>query len=518
MNLTIGPQTRRWPIETNIASLNSDQLRTNLATALGKNLDFIQANVLTTNATFSPTTISWLFDDASDPAALPLAARWEAENQILIFSRPTIFRRNAWLDSGVIAGKLNADEVEFRSELYCHGLRVGDDFGMNEARFAGEVNFIYVSIGHDLGVKNSLFKNFDATGMNVGGSLLLDGAQFSEGARFDEVTVGKALKGQYVRFENRDKLTEFRGLKVDGFVDLLRAQFSGPVNFILSHIKGNFQAAGATFDDDHSFLELQSITHDSFTFNTDFGSMQVDGFAIFENARFARSVSFRNAQFGNFYLDGTHWPEPDILMTYTNDPTTNDLLRLEGMDFQTVRDVTSGHFLHTPAQLKESQVNLLAMFKNRSPYSFDIYAKLESYFRREGAPTLADQVFVNAKEREGSEARGLARLANKVLDITVGYGRKPWKAVVWSLLVIGMWAVFCRWWMVKKSSSRRIPGWGLVLFYSLGTFLPIIDLKTAELLEFRTGKEWFRYLIAVEKILGYILVPLWTLALAGLVR
>ena len=561
MGLTVGPHTRRWPMETNIVSLDLDQLRAKLKTALDKDLDYIQINVLTTNATYSVEPVRWLFNgvrDTNHPAARPLFARWSlsmtnqiigtnltlttnqaglvnqtittnqivetipivAPNQTVTFSQPTIFRQGVWLNSAVIGGKLDAGEVEFHGELYCHGLKVGDDLVMNDARFEGPANFIYATITHDFGLQNSVFHNFDATGMSIGGSLIIDGARFSEGARFDEVSVGKAFKGQYVRFENRNALAEFRGLKVDGFVDLLRAQFSGPANFILSHIKGNFQAHGATFEDDHSFQELQTVTRDSFTFNTDFGSMTVDGFAIFENALFARSVSFRNAQFGNFYLDGTHWPDAGILMSYTNDPTTNDLLRLEGMDFQTVRDVTSGHFLHTPAQLKESQINLLAMFKNRSPYSFDIYAKLESYFRREGAPALADEVFVHAKKREGIETRSLslAWFANKFLDVTVGYGRKPLRAFVESLAVIGLWAVLCRFYMVKKKSPGQRPDWGLVLFFSLGTFLPITDLGTKDLLDCRHGKEWFRYWIALEKILGYILVPLWTLALAGLVR
>ena len=541
--------TIRNILETNVLATNKNlsvvsntfiaikkMLEANLANTLmtSSNLEFIQANVLTPSATNSAVSVCWWFDNTNNPASL-LVAKWDAgnqtthsnemthtiqTNQIVTFSQPTIFRQGVWLDRAMIAGKLDAGEVGFRDGLYAHGLKVGDDLVMSEARFDAAANFIYAQIGHDFALQNSSFNNFDATGMGVGGSLIIDGGRFSNGARFEEVSVGKAFKGQHVRFENRNALAEFRGLKVDGSVDFLRAQFAGPANFILSHIKGNFQAHGATFEDDHSFQELQRITRDSFTFNTDFGSMQVDGFAIFENVLFARSVSFRNAQFGNFYLDGTHWPEPGILANYTDDPGTNDLLRLEGMDFQTVRDVTSGHFLHTPAQLKESQLNLLAMFKNRSPYSFDIYAKLESFFRREGAPALADEVFVHAKKREGIETRSLslAWFANKFLDVTVGYGRKPLRAFVESLAVIGLWAVLCRFYMVKKKSPGQRPDWGLVLFFSLGTFLPITDLGTKDLLDCRHGQEWFRYWIALEKILGYILVPLWTLALAGLVR
>jgi hypothetical protein len=514
--------------EPDSGSLDLNYVGTNLAAFPCKNLVFIGTNVFTSGATNRPTTVRWLFDNANDPASLPLAALWDAgsltnpTDQTVTFFEPTVFRKGASLDQAVISGKLDAGGVEFRQGLYSQSLKVGDDIVMTGARFDADANFVYAQIGHDFALQESLFDaNFNSYGMSVGGSLMVDHARFRAGASFEAVSAGKAFRGQYVRFENRSALAEFRGLKVDGEVDFLRAQFAGPANFILSQIKGNFQAQGATFEDDHTFLELKNLpglNDDTYTFNTDFGSMEVDGFAIFENVLFARSVSFRNARFGNLYLDGVRWPEQNFLTNYIDDPKTNDLLRLEGMSFTTIRDITSDHFLHTRAQLEESQKNLLAMFTSRSPYSFDIYAQLESFFQREGAPDLADEVFINAKEREGKEATGLAKLANTLLDWTVGYGRKPWKAFIESLACILICAAFCKGCMVKKISPVQPPSWPLAFFFSLGAFLPFIELGTKELLDFRKKREWFCYLIAVEKILGYILVPLWTLALSGLLR
>ena len=519
MNLTVGPLTGRWKLMPNTGALDLDSVRAQLAPALGTDPEFVREQVLTTAASNSTVAIRWLFENPTNPSALPLVAKWVRGSPMVRFYQPAIFRKQVSLDRATIAGKLDAWEVDFRGELYAHSLKVGDDSVMGYARFNGAANFIYAQIGHDFQLRNSTFQYFDASGMTVGGSLIIDEARFRNIARFKEVTVGIAFRGQYVRFENRGAPADFSGLKVDGLVDFQRAQFAGPANFILAKIKGNFQAQGATFEDNHPFQKLQILTGDSFTFNTDFGSMAVDGFAIFENVIFARSVSFRNARFGNLYLDGTRWPAASILMTYTNDPGTNDLLRLEGMDFQTIRDVSSGHFLHTQAQLEESQKNLLTMFAQRSPYSFDIYAKLENYFQREGAPVLADQVYVNAKEREGKEATSYpAKLANAFLRWTVGYGRNPLLAFGESFVFILVWGLLCQRCMVKKTPHRGAPGFGLALFFSLNTFLPIIDLGAGDLLEYRHGKEWFHYLIALEKILGYILVPLWTMALTGLIK
>jgi hypothetical protein len=517
MGLTFGPLTNRWQLATNSELLDLNSVRAEMAAALGTNAEFVRQHLLTTNAVCALESVCWRFDNPANSASRPLLARRLRDSGVNFF-QPTVFRSVAWLNGANIGGKLDAYEVEFQT-LGGHSLKVGDDLLMCDTHFQDAASFIFAQSGHDFSLNGSTFKrSFDCSGMNVGGSLILDGARFADRANFDVVSVGTDFKGQYVRFENRDRLAEFRGLQVAGMVDFCRAQFKGPANFILAHIKGNFQAPGATFEDNHSFQQLQALTGSSFTFNTDFGSMQVDGFAIFENVLFARSVSFRNARFANLYLDGTRWPAAGILMTYTNDPKPNEMLRLEGMDFETIRDVASGHFLHTQAQLEESQTNLLAMLANRSPYSFDIYAKLESYFQREGAPDRADEVFINAKEREGHEATGLASLTNFFLDWTVGYGRQPWKAFVESLALILIWGALCHRCMIRKTPHQRSPHLGLALFYSLNTFLPIIDLGASDLLEYRPGKEWFHYLIALEKILGYILVPLWTMALTGLIK
>jgi hypothetical protein len=429
---------------------------------------------------------------------------------------------------------------------------VGDDLLMNSVRLDGTANFTYAQIGHDFQASGGSFRTFQAFGMNVGGSLLLDHARFRTNytiVSFAEVSVGMDFKGRFTRFEDTNAPVDFGGLTVNGFVDLQRAQFKGPASFILAHIKGDFDAPGATFEDARDFTSLESLGKRAgynSTFNADFGSMQVDGFAVFENVLFDRSVSFRNAHFSNLYLDGTHWPDINVLMSYTNsEPTSNNLLRLEAVDFTAIRDISSSQFRHTKAQLKESESNLVTMFGNLSPYSFDTYDKLENFFQREGAPGLADEVFINAKQREGADAtHWRARLLNKLLFLTVGYGRQPSKAFWESLGVVIGYGVFYCFFMKSQNAhhqhktktrgkkpphhrksytraafarlfSRRFP---LALFFSLGTFLPIIDLGAKDIFDVKSHKAWIRYLIAFEQILGFILVPLWTIALSGLIK
>jgi hypothetical protein len=305
---------------------------------------------------------------------------------------------------------------------------------------------------------------------------------------------------------------------VDGSIQLRGAEFAAPVNFILAKINGNFEAQNSTFEDDRSFEDLEHVTQDSFTFNTDFGSMTVDGFAIFENACFARSVSFRNGAYGNLYFDGVQWPDATYMRNYyTNEPFSTNLLRLEGISFRTIRDITTGPFFHSRQQLKESQANLVTLLQNYTPYSFDIYAKLEAYFRGEGERSLANQVFISAKKREGAEAGPWGRFVNRFLRYTIMYGKWPWLAFGESLIVVILLSLLCEACMLKKDTHTP-PSFPLSFLYSLGNCLPLVDLKTADLLEIKPGQDWFRYLLAFAKMLGYILVPLWAVAWAGLVR
>ena len=419
------------------------------------------------------------------------------------------------LNGAVIGGKLDTPAAEFLGVVDCTGLKVGSDILMSNARFDSSPYFRHAQTGHDFDLTKSLFNaDFDCSAMNVGGSLIINEARFGGKASFQQVLVGDAFLGSGSRFENEERMTDFSGLKVSGLADFSMAQFAGPVSFILAQIGGNLNCQGTRFEDAHNFEELSNITCNASTFNTDFGSMEVDGFAIFYNAYFGRSVSFRNARLENLYFDGVQWPETN----YTTNPSNSTLLRVESLDFQTIRDITGDRFDHTPQQLVESESNLVCMLRERSPYSFDVYSKLEDYFLREGEPGLADKVFIEAKRREGEEASGFgAKFVNKVLYLTVGYGRLPWLAFFESCGCVMILSVLCCFCMEDKKHKQQ-PGIAISMLYSLDKFLPIIDLNTGDLLDFKKNREWFRYALAFGRILGYVLVPLWTISLAGLIK
>jgi len=255
--------------------------------------------------------------------------------------------------------------------------------------------------------------------------------------------------------------------------------------------------------------------------------VKVDGFAFFYRAIFAGRVSFRNASFENLYLDSAKWP------AYTpGGPPMSNSVRLEGMSYRRIRSITNEEFRFSREQLDESWRNLKQMLKEHTPYTFDVYDSLERYFRQEGEADIADEVFIEGKEQERKQV--LERYSRSwclslFLDWTVGFGRRPMKAAYWSagFITVGF-LFFCKF-MKRKGNSTQTPhqtghwrqrftygvdcGW-----YSLGLFLPVVDLKIHDLLEPKPEHRWILWYVYMHTIMGYVLVPIWVAALAGLIK
>ena len=90
-------------------------------------------------------------------------------------------------------------------------------------------------------------------------------------------------------------------------------------------------------------------------------------------------------------------------------------------------------------------------------------------------------------------------------------------AFIESCVVIVFWAGLCRRYMIDRLSGGK-PGFFTALLYSLDRFLPLVELKAEDMLKIKPEKEWFRFLIGVERMIGVVLVPLWTISLAGLIK
>ena len=104
---------------------------------------------------------------------------------------------------------------------------------------------------------------------------------------------------------------------------------------------------------------------------------------------------------------------------------------------------------------------------------------------------------------------------NWVLDKTIAYGYRPYRAFIWAIIVIGVCAaVFGRLGTVESVHSDKHSHL-YAIAYSLNA-LPIVDLGQADN---HTPKELVPHIVLWAEIcLGWLLTTLGVLGLTGIVR
>ncbi len=420
----------------------------------------------------------------------------------------------------------------------------------------------------------SIDKKFVAWSARFNGAVTMDGAKIGGTVWLtDSIFRGKTSLGyarvtdewtaQNVWFLDPKSTVNFYGARIGGEADFRNARFCGPVNFILLSVGGNFNAANAEFTNQQDFLnDTNAASH----YNADFGSLNVQGYALFMDAKFhCARVSFKDATCQRLFLDRVVWPDDQ-----TREGGNTNRLRLEGLNYQHIRaindqeertpDDKDWHHNHV-----ETWQTLRLVLATKAPYSADVYERLENFYQRDGESTLADDVNVEKRRQERKRVfwpalwkdfphGAISWFKSLALDALVCYGRRPWQALVPSafFIALGCWAFRfenmtrerkvreeptpTQIWVKKpepppaarlvlarlsrsvlKPLRSRSPNYH-AFWYSLDQFVPLIDLKASD--------EWWpdplhrfawHYLV-FHKIAGAILIPIARAALGGIVK
>ena len=416
---------------------------------------------------------------------------------------------------------------------------------------AGEMDFRMAGTGGSFSADGAVFSGTaHLESIKVGGTLWLDHAVFLSGARLGHASVGDDFSLAEGRFLDPVNAANFYHLAVGGLAKLDGTRFSGPVNFIQTSIKGNFQAHRTEFLHTN---DLSADPDNEFHHNADFGSLQVDGFAFFLGTRFDGEVSFRNARFSNLYLDEVSWP--------TNLPRKN-VVRLEWMRFERIRatsDFNTAENNRSDLQWQTNHMqtwhNLRTVLAERSPYIADVYEGLEKFFQNEGQTKLAKEVFIESKQQERRKILN-AQLRtspwrdklkcfflwiwNWIFQLLVGYGRHPERALIYSSIFVAVGcAVFRRgqmgpvkdwpatdmdaataWWdrflafcRVRSEDYTYYAFW-----YSLDMFVPFIELHANEGWQPKPKSRLAWNYLVLHRIAGAILIPIGFAAFSGILK
>jgi hypothetical protein len=395
---------------------------------------------------------------------------------------------------------------------------------ISNARIVGPLSLINDEILYETSFNNCIFENeVDLNGANFKGNLNLDGTSFNSladfrggvfarwlslnkvvfngPARFYGINVPGSIEANGTQFNETQEGVSFEGMKVGGYVFLRHATFKGPARFYRAIVANNLEADDAVFSKSAN--------------PTNFENMRVDGHAFFRRTTFAGPVTFNSTTIGGTFETGydqgnAHFGEAANFSNMSADAVGffktifAGPIVVRGMKYQ--RMSTS-----TP-------LDLLTLL-NRSYYDSGSYTQLEQYCRDTGDLDMADEIYMDKRRRERDQLSVGSKLGNLMLDWLVGYGRRPWRTLLWSTSIVLGAALFV---FRKSDMQARNPndesGHYSRFLYSLDLLLPIVDLQSASIWRPKPECRLARRYLPIHVILGWILATILAGTLTGLLK
>ena len=387
-----------------------------------------------------------------------------------------------------VVNDFRAFAAKFRNKQ--HGaffdrMKVGGAAGFDGASFEGHATFFRADIAGKFTAAEATFGNeqMDFRGMKVGVDADFSGALFEGQASFG----GADIKGNFTAFKARfqnEQLAGFLGMKVGGRANFNGALFKGVAEFAKADIASDFNASEATFQNKANFSKLK-----------------VGGRALFVGARFDRRVDFSFADISWLDLSSASWPK------------LSGQVDLQGMNYNYIRAVVGDEPKSHEALLK---------LADQSSYTADVYANLEAFFLRQGYRADADKAFIAGKCRERKkyfDGRDWPHwLGSWMLYLLVGYGRRSWQAAILCAILVALGCILFAPEKMEPQNLGDTPRVYSRFWYSLGLFLPFVDLQSNKVWKPKADQTRLRHYMRVHILLGWILIPIVLAALTGILK
>ena len=423
-----------------------------------------------------------------------------------------------------IGGTLDCSNSHFsnQQQVALHADRIdvkGSVFLDNKFKAHGEVRLLGATIGDDLVCENGRFSNpngkaLTADRIDVKGHILLQGEFKAEGTvRLLNATIGGNLYCESSHFSNPDGHTLYADtIVVKGSV-FLRNEFKseGTVRLRGATIGGNLECANSCFSKvDGDALDAPDIDVGGSVFLRK--QFRADGDVEFRRASVGGSFEWRGVQDSDqctlrleFAKIGTLWDEEESWPAK---------LYLDGLVYDR---------LHSDAPtLSDARLRWLG----RQGYEEDKfvpqpYVQLAKVLQEMGHEADARRILI-AKQKDPARLAMMSwyhRLWHYLLGVTIGYGYRPWRALLWIVGFIVLGAFLFQSGSDTTQFEKTIDGappafntW----VYSLDAFVPLIDLHQAK---YRLPKGGgLRAYLWFHIGFGWLLTTLLVVGLTGLVR
>ncbi|MHB1758334.1 MAG: pentapeptide repeat-containing protein [Leptospirillum sp.] len=364
--------------------------------------------------------------------------------------------------------KMNSLEVK-QSLMMCDGTRfpevnlgstkVGGTLEMTGSTFTGALNMNGLEVKQSLLMNNMAhFVEVDLTGAKVGGQMNMAGSTFSGCLNMEHIHIG---------------------------LDLLMRKVIGPmegrtVNLTFAEILGNLDISGSQL----SSLDLTGTKIQSeFCLNPS------------PTWRSGARLILRNVEVGALQDNRNAWSEILYLNGFT-------YAQLGGLDPKGENPVT------------DRKVPWFCDWLKKQPgYSPQPYQQLASVLLNMGHRTESDGILYAGKERERESTHELRKKVwMTLLNWTIGYGYKTWRALVWAILFVVLGV------LVLEFFAPNV-GIGTLLdetFYSLNMLLPGVRLNIPHLIY--PLPPCAQYYFYIQRVLGVILGSFLIAGLSGLTK
>ena len=411
-----------------------------------------------------------------------------------------------------VGGSFDAQDVHFNNPERAasfNTLKVGRSMFFTNATFEGPVDFIRAEVESVLATQEAKFRSKDLevsfNSVRVKGSCDVRKAVFAGQVDFTASEIGMNLEADGAHFTNSTK-TVYLGMNCARKGHFRNIEFAGPVSFVDSTFTDLLIDMSATSPlipkldmsrmSVHRQLELKHAKIHDFTATF----LHVEGPADLKELTVDGSANLAYGDFVKLDVSGSKWPQHP------------DTFQMQGMTYKTIRA--------SPTD-QESHQQLMDLV-DHAAFTSEVYGSLEQFFSRQGYNADADKVFIKGKVRERRQyLQGFHWLGSLMLWILTGYGRHPiWLSGLCILLVALGCVLFSKSNMELQSGPIRGEPTRIynAFWYSLGLFLPFVDLQVDKLWKPKRSHTILRNYVRVHILLGWVLIPILVAALTGLIK
>ena len=490
------------------------------------------------------------------------------------------FMRSATIHHASFAWNVSFEYSTFKDVADFDHIRVGHLVSFHNAVFEGRVNFSSADIANNFEAHGARFQKDGAFfgGMKVGGAALFDNAEFEGPVNFSYANIANNFEAPRAKFPKSGAV--FSGMKVGGDAIFEQAKFEGRTDFSYANIANNFNANEAKFENEKNgaVFSGMKVGGDATFYSAVFQGPVRFNYADF--ARLSLSCPFLPTVAAQFHMQGMSYkyiravpqPEPSPgshttqLLLYSLSPEPPASFRVVPpqpkpfprshtipprlaplylevpASFRVVPQPKPSPGSHiTPLRLDPLYLEVPASFRpvsqpepesesreallqlaDMSAYSADVYSRLEQFFLGQGYRVDSDEAFMAGKRRERKEyfrsGHWVGWLRSWMLYLLVGYGRQPWRAGIPCAVLVALGCVLFSPQKMKPQKPEDTPRVYSRFWYSLGLFLPFVDLQADKVWKPKADQTFLRNYMRVHILLGWILVPLVLAALTGLIK